>query len=180
MEQVIVNGLYLGAQYALIALGLTLIFALMNVLNFAHGQMYVLGGFITYTVYGQLGLPFVVALARLRRDARGHRRAVRDASSSARSSAAACARRAPCCSRPAIAFFLDAVILLAVRREAARRAEDRQRRLHLGRRHHALRPHRSSACSRSLFIAAFMLFMQYHQARPGACARWRRTASPRS
>jgi branched-chain amino acid transport system permease protein len=62
MEQVIVNGLYLGAQYALIALGLTLIFALMNVLNFAHGQMYVLGGFITYAVYGQLGLPFVVAV----------------------------------------------------------------------------------------------------------------------
>ncbi|MCF6102238.1 MULTISPECIES: branched-chain amino acid ABC transporter permease [Mesorhizobium] len=62
MEQVIANGLYLGAQYALIALGLTLIFALMNVLNFAHGQMYVLGGFVTYTVYGQLGMPFVVAL----------------------------------------------------------------------------------------------------------------------
>jgi len=62
MEQVIVNGLYLGSQYALIALGLTLIFALMNVLNFAHGQMYVLGGFVTYTIYGQLGLPFVVAL----------------------------------------------------------------------------------------------------------------------
>ena len=63
MEQVIANGLYLGAQYALIALGLTLIFALMNVLNFAHGQMYVLGGFVTYAVYGQLGLPFPVALA---------------------------------------------------------------------------------------------------------------------
>jgi branched-chain amino acid transport system permease protein len=62
MEQVIANGLYLGAQYALIALGLTLIFALMNVLNFAHGQMYVLGGFVTYTIYGQLGLPFVVGL----------------------------------------------------------------------------------------------------------------------
>ncbi|MGI9419671.1 MAG: branched-chain amino acid ABC transporter permease [Geminicoccaceae bacterium] len=62
MEQVLANGLYLGAQYALIALGLTLIFALMNVLNFAHGQMYVLGGFVTYTVYGQLGLPFVVAI----------------------------------------------------------------------------------------------------------------------
>ena len=62
MEQIVVNGLYLGAQYALIALGLTLIFALMNVLNFAHGQMYVLGGFITYTVYGRLGLPFVVGL----------------------------------------------------------------------------------------------------------------------
>jgi branched-chain amino acid transport system permease protein len=62
VEQVIVNGVYLGAQYALIALGLTLIFALMNVLNFAHGQMYVLGGFVTYTIYGQLHLPFVVGL----------------------------------------------------------------------------------------------------------------------
>ena len=62
MEQMIVNGLYLGAQYALIALGLTLIFALMNVLNFAHGQMYVMGGFITYTIYGRLHLPFVVGL----------------------------------------------------------------------------------------------------------------------
>ncbi len=63
MEQIIVNGLYLGAQYALIALGLTLIFSLMNVLNFAHGQMYVFGGFVTYTVVAQLGLPFVVGLA---------------------------------------------------------------------------------------------------------------------
>lgn len=63
MEQVIVNGLFLGAQYALIALGLTLIFSLMNVLNFAHGQMYVFGGFVTYTVVVQLGLPFVVGLA---------------------------------------------------------------------------------------------------------------------
>ena len=62
MEQVVANGLYLGAQYALIALGLTLIFALMNVLNFAHGQMYVLGGFITYTIYGRLQFPFVMAL----------------------------------------------------------------------------------------------------------------------
>ncbi len=62
MEQVIANGLYLGAQYALIALGLTLIFGLMNVLNFAHGQMYVLGGFVTYTVVSQFGLPFIVGL----------------------------------------------------------------------------------------------------------------------
>lgn len=62
MEQVMANGVYLGSQYAMIALGLTLIFALMNVLNFAHGQMYVIGGFVTYTFYGQFGLPFVLAL----------------------------------------------------------------------------------------------------------------------
>ncbi len=62
MEQIIANGLFLGAQYALIALGLTLIFALMNVLNFAHGQMYVLGGYMTYLVYESLQLPFVLGL----------------------------------------------------------------------------------------------------------------------
>lgn len=62
MEQILANGVYLGSQYAMIALGLTLIFALMNVLNFAHGQMYVIGGFVTYTIYGQLGVPFVLAL----------------------------------------------------------------------------------------------------------------------
>lgn len=62
MEQIVANGLYLGAQYALIALGLTLIFSLMNVLNFAHGQMYVFGGFVTYTFVAQLGLPFLLGL----------------------------------------------------------------------------------------------------------------------
>ena len=62
MEQIIVNGLYLGAQYALIALGLTLIFSLMNVLNFAHGQMNVLGGFVTYTAVAQFKLPFFIGL----------------------------------------------------------------------------------------------------------------------
>ncbi len=62
MEQILANGLYLGAQYALIALGLTLIFSLMNVLNFAHGQMYVFGGFVTYTIVAQWGMPFIVGL----------------------------------------------------------------------------------------------------------------------
>jgi branched-subunit amino acid ABC-type transport system permease component len=62
MEQVIVNSLILGMNYALIALGLTLIFAIMNVLNFAHGQMYVLGGFITYYALQVLHLPFAVGL----------------------------------------------------------------------------------------------------------------------
>jgi len=111
MEQVLANGLYLGAQYALIALGLTLIFALMNVLNFAHGQMYVLGGFITYLVYGQLGMPFVLALlaSGVTLAAVGAlverflfrtviKRSVRDESTMLLAAA--------------VAFFLDAVILL--------------------------------------------------------------------
>ena len=62
MEQVIVNGAILGMNYALMALGLTLIFAIMGVLNFAHGQMYVLGGFVMYFVYTVLGLGYVAGL----------------------------------------------------------------------------------------------------------------------
>lgn len=62
MEQALVNGLVLGMNYALIALGLTMIFSLMNVLNFAHGQMYVLGGFITYFVCTAMGLPYFVGV----------------------------------------------------------------------------------------------------------------------
>ena len=62
MEQVVINGMILGMNYALIALGLTLIFAIMGVLNFAHGQMYVLGGFVTYYVFTVLKLPFLVAV----------------------------------------------------------------------------------------------------------------------
>jgi branched-chain amino acid transport system permease protein len=62
VEQIIVNGVVLAANYALIALGLTLIFGILNFLNFAHGQMYMLGGFVVYYVYGVFGLNFFVAL----------------------------------------------------------------------------------------------------------------------
>jgi branched-chain amino acid transport system permease protein len=62
MEQIIFNGLVLSASYALIALGITLIFSIMNILNFAHGQMFMIGGFATYYVYGQYHMPFVVGL----------------------------------------------------------------------------------------------------------------------
>lgn len=63
MEQIFFNGLVLSASYAVIALGITLIFSVMNILNFAHGQMYMIGGFAVYYVYGQYHLPFVVGLA---------------------------------------------------------------------------------------------------------------------
>ena len=62
MEQIIVNGVVLAANYALIALGLTLIFAIMGFLNFAHGQMYMIGGFVVYYVYAIFGLNYFVAL----------------------------------------------------------------------------------------------------------------------
>lgn len=62
MTQMLINGLVTGSIYALIALGLTLIFSIMRVLNFAHGQMYMLGGFIVYYLYAVYKLPFVLAL----------------------------------------------------------------------------------------------------------------------
>jgi branched-chain amino acid transport system permease protein len=62
MAQMLVNGAVLGMIYALIALVITLIFSIMNILNFAHGQMYMLGGFIVYYLYGVLQLNYFVAL----------------------------------------------------------------------------------------------------------------------
>ena len=46
MLQVLINGMVLGSVYALIALGLTMVFSIMRVVNFAHGQMYMVGAFI--------------------------------------------------------------------------------------------------------------------------------------
>ena len=57
-----IAGLAMGMMIFLMTSGLSLVFGLMNVLNFAHGQMYVFGGFVTYTVVVQLGLPFIVGL----------------------------------------------------------------------------------------------------------------------
>lgn len=62
MEQIVFNGLVLSASYAVIALGITLIFSIMNILNFAHGQMFMVGGFVVYYVYGQYHLPFALGL----------------------------------------------------------------------------------------------------------------------
>jgi branched-chain amino acid transport system permease protein len=63
MEQVLINGVVLSANYALIALGITLIFGILGILNFAHGQMFMIGGFMVYYVYAVFGLPYLLALA---------------------------------------------------------------------------------------------------------------------
>lgn len=60
--QIFANFLMLALFYSLIALGLALIFGVMEVLNFAHGQMYMLGGFVVYYFYGQYHFNFFVAL----------------------------------------------------------------------------------------------------------------------
>jgi branched-chain amino acid transport system permease protein len=51
----ITNGLIIGAFYVLMALGLSLILNLSNVINFAHGGFLVVGGYIAYTITPQVG-----------------------------------------------------------------------------------------------------------------------------
>lgn len=58
--QVLANGLVIGGTYALMAVGLTLIFGFMDLVNFAHGELYMLGGFSAYTFMVILGIPFVL------------------------------------------------------------------------------------------------------------------------
>jgi branched-chain amino acid transport system permease protein len=60
--QFFVNGLVTGCFYALIALGLTLIFGMMGVVNFAHGEFFVLGGVFAYWFVALMGLPFWLAV----------------------------------------------------------------------------------------------------------------------
>jgi branched-chain amino acid transport system permease protein len=62
LEQTFLNGLMLGFLYCLIALGITLIFSILGILNFAHGQMYVLGGFTIYYFYGKFHFNFFISL----------------------------------------------------------------------------------------------------------------------
>jgi len=60
--QFLANGIVVGAFYALSALGLTLIFGLMRVVNFAHGEIYMLGGVAGWYFTTALGLNFFAAL----------------------------------------------------------------------------------------------------------------------
>jgi branched-chain amino acid transport system permease protein len=61
--QILANGLTSGSFYVLMALGFTLIFGIMRLVNFAHGEFYMLGAFVVYHLYGRLGLNFFLALA---------------------------------------------------------------------------------------------------------------------
>lgn len=55
-------GISLGSQYTLLALGFTLIFGILGVVNFAHGGFYVMGGYVAYYCTAMLGLSYPVAL----------------------------------------------------------------------------------------------------------------------
>ncbi len=62
MLQQLVNGVIIGSSYALLAVGLTLIFGIMRIVNFAHGEFYMLGGVICYYAAGALQLNYFLSL----------------------------------------------------------------------------------------------------------------------
>jgi branched-chain amino acid transport system permease protein len=60
--QHLLNGLLLGATYSLLGIGLTLVFGLMNVVNFAHGEFYTLGAYAAFAALALASVSFFVAI----------------------------------------------------------------------------------------------------------------------
>jgi branched-chain amino acid transport system permease protein len=60
--QQLINGLTLGAMFGLIAIGYTMVYGILGMVNFAHGEIFMIGGFIsviTFLILGYLGLTWV-------------------------------------------------------------------------------------------------------------------------
>ena len=61
--QHLLNALVLGGTYALLGIGLTLIFGIMRVVNFTHGELYAFGAYMMYALVALAGLNFFLSLA---------------------------------------------------------------------------------------------------------------------
>jgi branched-chain amino acid transport system permease protein len=59
--QQLINGLTIGAVYALIAVGYTMVYGIVELINFAHGEVYMVGAFVAMTLFRLWGWPFWVA-----------------------------------------------------------------------------------------------------------------------
>jgi branched-chain amino acid transport system permease protein len=60
--QQLINGISLGSVYALIALGYTMVYGIVRLINFAHGDIYMMGAFIGFLATAVMKLPFLPAL----------------------------------------------------------------------------------------------------------------------
>ncbi|HWJ03444.1 MAG TPA: branched-chain amino acid ABC transporter permease [Verrucomicrobiae bacterium] len=60
--QQVINGLSVGSIYALIALGYTMVYGIIRLINFAHGDVFMVGAYIGFFATTSLGLPFIPAL----------------------------------------------------------------------------------------------------------------------
>ncbi len=60
--QQLLNGITLGSVYILVAIGLTLVFGILHVPNFAHGALYLVGGYATLMAMNSLGVHYFIAI----------------------------------------------------------------------------------------------------------------------
>ena len=60
--QQLFNGLTIGSVYSLVALGLTLVYGILHIPNFAHGALYMVGGYVTLTMMTSFGLHYWLAI----------------------------------------------------------------------------------------------------------------------
>ena len=58
----LINGISLGSVYAIIALGYTMVYGIAKMLNFAHGDVIMVGGYICFVCMNNLGLPVAVSV----------------------------------------------------------------------------------------------------------------------
>ena len=58
----LINGISLGSVYAIIALGYTMVYGIAKMLNFAHGDIIMVGAFSAFTVISTLGMPPVLGV----------------------------------------------------------------------------------------------------------------------
>lgn len=59
----LINGISLGSVYAIIALGYTMVYGIAKMLNFAHGDVIMIGSYVVFVATGSAGMPPIVAVA---------------------------------------------------------------------------------------------------------------------
>lgn len=63
LAQTGLNAVYAASYIALVAVGLVLIFGVMGVINFAHGELFMAGAYVVVALYADLGVPFLATVA---------------------------------------------------------------------------------------------------------------------
>src|SRR5690606_37917268 len=61
--QAVVNGLVLAMLYMLMAIGFTRAFGMMRVVNFAHGELYMIGAFVAFFLVTLWDVPYILSIA---------------------------------------------------------------------------------------------------------------------
>ena len=122
-----VNGLVVGNIYALLAIGLALIFGVANLINFAHGSVYTIGAYVGWACITFLGtpLPLTIAAVLLATGALGvaiERLAIRPLQGRS--------RIAPLLATIGLSFVLDQLVAIDLQTRAARASQSAARLAH--------------------------------------------------